>query len=287
MSYKFSPTRPTSLKERIYLHLCTIPEAKEFLNWCCYSKIISKDSGLIDFTPNTWYDAQFVFVDTIFTNLEKGIDWYVFLKARQLGITTVASQFDLFYNFKHSNLQSSIVSADYRISDEVRSQIRIIYEHLPIQARQPKKQDNSLFMSFRNNSRIKFFFTTGRQSKKGNMGRSGASNYCHGTEVAYFQNLEDWNAFVRTLSHDYPFRLYIWESTANQYNHWYDLWETAGDSNTQKRIFLGWWLKETYREDDPKELLKYGYTPVQWEQENIDLIKKLYDYDLSIEQLAW
>lgn len=282
MSYHFAPVRPTPTKTRIYNELKSIPLARAFLNWAQYLQISSKDLGVVQFNPNMWFDSQWLFIEPIFLHPE--IHFFVYLKGRQEGITTVGLSFDLFYHFKIDNLLGALVSADYKISDQMRVNLRDMYSHLPRQARQTKKQDNALFYSFRNGSTLKYLFLTGRQGKKGNMGRSGAHNYAHFTEVASFPNLEDYNAFTATLSHEFPQRLYVYEYTANGYNIGHEIWETAKKSDTQIATFLAWWTKETYRLEDPG---KYGYNPVGWEKENIDLVKKLYGHEIDIHQLAW
>ena len=283
--YVFNPERPSPVKSRIWEKLQKIPLALAFLNWAQYLRINSKDLGIVPFTPNIWFDCQWMFLEAIFCN--QGIEWFIFLKGRQQGISTITLAFDLFMAFKNKDLQAALVCADYKVAGEMREALETMYDNLPISAKYQKRRSNADYISFSNKSRLKYLFTTSKASKKGNMGRSGATNYGHFTEVAFFNNVEDFNAFTATLSHEYPNRKYIFESTANGYNHFYDMVEVAKESNTQMFVFLGWWSKETYRLDDPEELKKYGYGPVKWEQENIDLVKKLYGVELSINQIAW
>lgn len=283
--YAFNPQRPSPIKAAIWEKLKLIPLAASFLNWAQDLKINSKDLGTVPFSPNIWFDCQWMFLEAIFCN--PNIYWFVFLKGRQQGISTIALAFDLFMSFKCRDLQGALVCADYKVAGEMREALETMYDNLPLTAKYQKKRSNADYISFMNKSRVKYLFTTAKASKKGNMGRSGATNYAHGTEVAFFANIEDFNAFTATLSDAYQWRRYIWESTANGYNHFYDIVEVAKESNTQKFIFLGWWAKETYRIDDPIEFKKYGYPLQKWEQENVDIVKKLYNYEIDNHQIAW
>ncbi len=257
-----------------------------FLKWCTHLKVISKDEGMMSFSPNTWYDGQLYVVHEIFTAPES-VRTFILLKARQLGISTLCCALDLYWSFRFPKLQGALVSADYEISAGMRDNLRTFYSNLPMGARMMKKRDNALMMSFNNGSRIRFLFTTAKKSKKGNMGRSGTANFGHFTEVAFFQNVDDLNSFMATLSDTHPNRLYIFESTANGFGLFSDMWDDAEDSLTKKRIFLGWWLKETYRLTPGPDLDKYSYPMSEPEKEMWQRVKKDYGYEVSMSQLAW
>ena len=238
------------------------------------------------FSPNHWKGSQWMFIVRLFS-MPEHVRWLYILKARQLGISTVCNAYDLYYNFRYTNMQSSLVTADYKIANEMRNTYRTMYQNLPLHSKRLKKADNSDRMSFKNGSAIKYLFTTAKKSQKGNMGRSGACNYAHFTECAFFQNVDDFNAFVATLSQEHPQRRYIFESTANGYNHYYDQWESAKESNTKETLFIGWWANEGYILTNDFDLDKYGYPLEAWEQESWDIVKAEYDYEVTMPQIAW
>lgn len=286
MSYTFNPHRDTPIKRACWNHLKDNPEAKRFLNWCQHLVIVSKDSGAIPFTPDTWFGSQWMFLDTLF-NSPPEIRHFIILKGRQQGISTICNAYDLYFNFRHFQVQSSLVTADYQIAEGMKTNLRTMYQNLPLSAKRLKKYDNSYQMSFKNGSTIRYLFTTAKKSKKGNMGRSGSCNYAHFTEVAFFQNVDDLNAFMATLSDEHPYRLYIYESTANGFNHFFDMWESAKESNTKRALFLGWWSKETYQITEPLDLEKYGYPLEAWEQEQWNMVKDMYGFEITMSQIAW
>jgi hypothetical protein len=51
---------------------------------------------------------------------------------------------------------------------------------------------------------------------------------------------------MAALAKNNPDRLFILESTANGNNMFRDLWKTAGRAISQKQIFIGWWLVDSY-----------------------------------------
>ena len=55
--------------------------------------------------------SQRYFVDCIAEGLnDYDIHYFVILKGRQLGITTICLAFDLYWNFKHKALQGTLVT---------------------------------------------------------------------------------------------------------------------------------------------------------------------------------
>ena len=263
---------------------------QQFLDWCSGLYIDSKDKGLIKFSPDVWYDSQKYVVDTIFDTIEQepNVRTFIILKGRQEGITTVVNAIDIFWNMKFPNINGVILSANDKIEKNMRNLLRTYYTHLPKTHKVPLKANNRDRMAFVNGSRLEFMHMATRDKDAGNLGTSYACNYLHATEVSRFNNVDDFNTFISTLSELHPNRLYIMESTAYGYNSFYDLWENAKDSNTQKAIFVGWWLKNTYSiPKDSPDYKKYSYPLEEWEKENVRLIKKYYGYNIKMEQIAW
>lgn len=110
------------------------------------------------------------------------------------------------------------------------------------------------------------------------------------SEMCSWENDEGVVSFQQALAEDFENRLYIWESTARGFNVWKDMWDEARkDTENQKAIFIGWWAKDNQiiRESDPA-FAKYGVQPpTKDEQQRIDEVKRLYDWEVTREQLAW
>ncbi len=286
-TYKYNPAIPSVLKSQCWDYLKDKSLAIKFLTFCQTLKINSKDKGVIVFNPDTWFGSQWLWLKTLIEGIEDDIHEFVYLKGRQEGITTVALAWDLFYSFYINDLQGTIVSSDWEVAGNLRRTLLDFYDSLPAPARYKKIVSNPALIQFSNKSAIEYFYTKSKQSKKGNMGTSTSHNYAHFTEVAYFTNVEDFNNFKATLTDEFIHRLYLYESTANGFNHYYDLWENAKDSPTKRAVFLGWWTKETYSLTDQRDILKYCYEPDKAELTQMSLVKSLYNIDISIEQLGW
>lgn len=266
---------------------------QHFLNWVSNVVFISKEKGKMRFKPASWYKSQILMAYYTFECLSTpDIRTIVVLKPRQVGGTEFFKALDLYIPMKFKNTKGAIVAQDEETIVKLRTEItKEAYAHLPPNSKRPILQNNTLFTSFlfdnKPSSFLYYYHPKTRNKKSGNMGRGQSTTYAHLTEVAYYPNVDDLNNFEATFSQSNENRLYIYESTANGYNHFYDLWEAAKESNTKAALFIGWWLKDTYVITNQKDLISYGYDPDSDEQERIDLVKKLYDYDITIEQLAW
>ncbi|MEM0172918.1 MAG: hypothetical protein QXI16_00260 [Sulfolobaceae archaeon] len=263
-----------------------------FLKWAKGLIIESKDKGRMSFAPSNWFGTQKYLIDRIFNTIEKNPNkrTFVILKGRQEGITTIANALDLFYVMYHNSMSAAILSSDIKVENNMRMTIYSYYQNLSKKYKIPYTAKNRENLILANKSKLTFFHLAKREKEQSNLGVSYGINYLHATEVSRYPNIDDFNTFVSTLSEEYENRLYILESTAYGYNSFYDMWETAKESETQEAIFVGWWLKETYRidpETNPYDFKKYGYPPEDWEKEKIEEVKALYGYDLTIEQLAW
>lgn len=268
-----------------------------FANFLKYSKhivIISKDKGFLHLSKGNWYGSQKYLIYKMWEAVKENDECrtFVILKGRQMGITTILLGLDLFYAYTVRGARLAIMMNDYINANLARKAIISDY-HMNIPPKQRKADlatNTRDFTRFDNFSEIHYLYTSDRSNKKGTVGRSRGFNYIHASEVAYFKNMEDLFAVRASLSNSHPYRMFIYESTANGYNDFYDMWETAKKSPVQKAIFLGWWLKEDYRVDPNKEPTAYkfySYSPSSEEAAWIRQVKKLYGVEISMAQLAW
>lgn len=262
-----------------------------FYAFLSYLKIDSKDYG-----PNTDFEpffAQKRFLNEVFSGLGEDIHWFVVLKARQLGITTVSFALDLFWISYFKGLQGAIVYDTEGNRDKGRLLFTRMMGSLPKQFSVPVVSHNKNGLVLANGSSIDYL-VAGTKKNSG-LGRSRAYNFLHATECSSWGDQEGLEALQKSLSDVFPARLYVFESTAKGYNIFYNMWESANeDSLTKKPIFIGWWAKESYS-FNPRASIKeaqlferYSKAPISdEEQDKIDYVKEHYGFDVSMEQLAW
>ena len=277
MEHNFDPKSVPELREMFY----------DFIN---HIVIDSKELGSAPLEP---YYGQRLFLDSVFDGLENDIHWFVILKARQLGITTVSLALDIFWLSFFPGLQGGLVTDTEGNKDKLRILIDRILKALPRSHSIPVERHNRSNLVFANGSTLDYLVAGTR--KNGGLGRSRAFNFLHATECSSWGDQEGLESLQKSLAAKFPARLYVFESTARGYNMFHNMWEEAKeDYLTKKSVFIGWWAKEDYsfqphRSFKERELFeRYGTAaPNQEEQELIDIVKKNYNFDVTMEQLAW
>lgn len=260
-----------------------------FFDFLSNVKIVSKDlAGLQTIKPNR---AQRRALDAIFLGLENDVRTFVFLKARQLGMSTISYLLTIFYVSVFDGIQAAIVFDTESNRDKFRSLLQIAWGSLPESHQEDAPGDNRNGKVFANGSTLDYLVAGVRKtSSSGNLGRGKAYNYVHATEASSWGDLEGLRSLERSLSQQHPDRLYIFESTARGPNIFQDMWKAAKDDTiTKMAVFLGWWSKEDYAYAAGTPLYeKYAAAPItEDEQKRIDAVKELYDFDVTLEQLAW
>ena len=278
-------TKFSEQKFQIYKELSKDLRSKKFLDWCENVFIRTKDYGVMRFSPNVWTYAQWLTISALFN---PNYEFVYILKSRQLGITTITLMFDLYSAFTLENLQGIIVGSDYSQIEKPIFLVREIYKSLPQEMRIKKVEDNKMRIRFQNGNYFEYYYPAMRISRMGTMGRGTAVNFAHFTEFAFMANEEDVNAIEASFSSHYENRKYIYESTANGYNFFYERWQANKEIPSTKCLFLGWWSREDYVLTNKKELEFYLDKPVfEWEDEKIKEVKERYKVDISFEQIAW
>lgn len=260
----------------------------DFLRNC---KIDSKETG--GDSPLILYGAQKRFLNEVFDGLQKDIHYFVCLKARQLGISTVVRALLVFWAYVHPGLRIALVYDTDSNKEDARQEIKRFVEVLPGSHRLDTAEHNRYHTVFPNGSRIAYFVAGIKKSKgSGGLGRSRGINCAGCTEISSWGDIEGLRAFERSLAETFHDRLYIWESTARGFNIFHEMWEDAkADDLTKKAIFIGWWAKEIYRISEkthPEMFKRYGTEPPdEHEQARIDLVAERYGHVVDQEQLAW
>ncbi len=261
---------------------------KRFEEFCSNLEIESKESGLI---PLRWNNCQRIMIDKICDGLDRGIRFFVVLKGRQLGITTVSLALDLFWHWENDGCQGTIIVNSTDNVDYVRSLLKNYISNIPSDYRLGVERDNQYEMLFANRSRISYQNAGVARAGGSKLGRGKAIAFVHSTETAFYKDDDGMDSLLGVLAEHNPIRLYLFESTANGFNRFEDMWVTAKDSVTQEAIFLAWWMHEEYSipDDDPRYEIYYSSCKHldSDEKEWVAAVHKTYGYDISPNQIAW
>ena len=256
---------------------------QQFYKFCAQLKIESKEDGLIPMSKPL--GTQTYVMEEIAKGLANDIHFFVILKGRQLGITTISLALDLYWQFTHPGWQGTLVADTEENRDMFRSTLGQYMEGLPKEFKIPLVAHNRNQMVLKNRSRI-FYQIAGNKSR---LGQGKAITYLHGTETASWGSEEGLASLIASLAEKNPERLYMFESTAQGFNMYHDMYKTAKTAKSQRAIFCGWWRNEYYSADPDSNIYK-----VYWdgkltgeEKEWTKEIKKLYGVEINSRQMAW
>jgi hypothetical protein len=258
-------------------------DLQKFYKFCAELKIETKEEGLKKM--GKLLGTQTYVMEEIDKGLKDDIHFFVILKGRQLGITTVSLALDLYWQFTHPGWQGTLVSDTEENRDMFRSTLGMYIDGLPKEYKIPLVAHNRNQMVLKNRSRI-FYQIAGNKSR---LGQGKAITYLHATETASWGNDEGLASLIASLAEKNPQRLYIFESTAQGFNMFHDMYKTAKRARTQKAIFCGWWRNEYYSvHQDSKEYKVYWDGKLKPdEKEWVKEIKKLYGVEINSRQMAW
>ena len=258
---------------------------KQFYNFCSQLKIETKEQGLMKM--GKLLGTQTYVMDEITKGLQDDVHFFVILKGRQLGITTISLALDLYWHFIHAGLQGTLTTDTEENRDMFRSTLAMYMDGLPKEYRIPLLAHNRNQLSLKNRSRL--FYQVAGLRAKGSLGRGKAITYLHGTETSSWGDEEGLASLLASLAETNPHRLYLFESTARGFNMFHDMYVTAKRARTQRAIFCGWWRNELYSLDPEGMTYK-----VYWdgkltgeEKEWVKDIKKLYGVEINSRQMAW
>jgi hypothetical protein len=258
---------------------------KQFYAFCSQLKIETKEQGLK--RMDTLLGTQTYVMDEMAAGLAEDIHFFVILKGRQLGITTISLALDLYWHFVHNGLQGTLTTDTEENRDMFRSTLAMYMEGLPKEFRIPLVAHNRNQLSLKNRSRL--FYQVAGLRAKGSLGRGKAITYLHGTETSSWGDEEGLASLLASLAETNPDRLYIFESTARGFNMFHDMYVTAKRARTQRAIFCGWWRNQFYSvsADDPIYKTYWDGKLSPEEKEWTRDIKKLYQVEINSRQMAW
>ncbi len=254
-----------------------------FYAFCKQLRIESKEQGLIPL--GNLLGTQTYVMEQIAKGLSEGVHFFVILKGRQLGITTISLALDLYWQFTHPGWQGTLVADTEENRDMFRSTLGMYMDGLPREYKIPLVAHNRNQMVLKNRSRI-FYQIAGNKAR---LGQGKAITYLHGTETASWGNEEGLASLIASLAETNPERLYLFESTAQGFNMFHDMYKTAKRAKSQRAIFCGWWRNGLYSVAGDSQVYR-----VYWdgklkseEKEWTKAIKKMYGFDVNSRQIAW
>ena len=261
-------------------------DAKKFYTFCKHLKIESKEQGMITL-GDTLLGTQTYVIDEVAKGLEEGVHFFIVLKGRQLGITTISLAMDLYWHFLNPGMQGTLTTDTEENREQFRSTLQMYMDGLPKEYKIPLMSHNRNQMVLKNRSRM-FYQVAGTRSK-GTLGRGKGITFLHGTETSSWGDEEGLASLLASLAETNPLRYYMFESTARGFNMFHDMWTTAKRAKTQKAIFCGWWRNQLYATDPKSDVYKLywdGKLSAEEKEWTRD-IKKIYNYEINSRQMAW
>lgn len=258
-----------------------------FLHFLRVLKVTSKE--MAEPGPITPYEAQLRFLRELDIGLTADQHFFVVLKSRQLGISTIMLALDIFWLFMFPGLRGALIADNDENRDAFRDTITEMLDSLPFGFAIPYKRNNRKALTLQNGSTL--YYLAAGKGKNPDLGRSKGLSFVHGTEVATWGDQDGLRSLIDALAVTNPNRLYVFESTARGFNTFNSMYEEAKRSPDQRAIFIGWWAKHLNRiAASHVEFQRWwGANPVLTEQETAMslLIEQDYGVTLQPEQWAW
>lgn len=197
---------------------------------------------------------------------------FIILKARQLGFTTFISAFLFVMTFFRGYQESVIIANTIDNASKIFQKYRYYYDSakekgVPIPELQ-NKTGNQLYTKHTKSS-IRIAPATSDAV------RGTTITGFHGSEVAFWGNIDDIIAAAKSALPDTPLTFFFMESTANGQNDFKDYWDSACEDNSYIPMFFPWFENEEYK------AFYNGFTLTPFESEMKE------KYNLSNEQIAF
>jgi hypothetical protein len=266
--------------------------ARLWREWDRFSRSVqipSRDEGLIRFAP---FGTQSYLIREILAGIARGVHEFCILKPRQVGASTVLMIFTLFWLLKHKGLQGALVTETDKTKEYLRGSFGKIHASLPTRFTYPATANNRYGIQWAHGSRL--VYETAGVRKNTGLGKGRGLSYLHATEVAEWGDPEGIDSLRAALSQRHPAACYLWESTAQGFNVFWDLWQDFERAESLCAIFVPWWRHELYRLEPGRNAMQArlfevywdgGLTPdeVAWQEQ----ISRRWHVTVAPEQWAW
>jgi hypothetical protein len=202
----------------------------------------------------------------------------VTLKSRQVGVSTYTAARFFHRCITNPGLRCFILGHTRQASSNLFQIVKRLFDHLPEEIKPKIGTSNAEELLF---SALDSGYLVSVANE--GTGRSATAQLLHGSEVAFWDDLDQQMAGLLQVVPDIVGSEIVLESTANGFNSFHSLWRKAqsGESEFQP-IFLPWQLDPNYRREVPKDFKMdaeetklaelYGLDPEQvcWRRAKLD-----------------
>lgn len=265
-------------------------DAREFYDFCRALKIDSKEQGIVSLGDNL-YGGQLEYLKQIERGFGDGVHEFIVLKSRQLGMTTLSAALDLYWVNKHQAINAALVAHTNKAAAAFRTQLALYRATMPEEWQREVLDDNRDILVLDNGSRLHMLVagTKAKADGSSTLGRSGALVACHATETAYWGDFSGVDALRASFAQHNPDRFFTWESTANGFNGFKDMWDEAAGAVSKRQIFLSWWSKEhnSFARTHPYYARYWGAKGRLSREEAAITRQVAKDYDFTVDDMSW
>lgn len=273
-------------------------DREKFILFCSELTITAKEgkdgSSIV---PMELLPTQVYLLDEILEGLERGVHYFVVLKCRQSGTTTLGLAFELWWCFSHPGFILNFIADGNKRLAFNRAMLVEMAESLREKPEWgcPVRDDNKEMLSFSNRSKV--LWNNANARDEGGLGRGVGVMGFHATEIARYKDEDAWNAMQDGLAKKNPHRFYLVEGTSEGPNLFKEVWDEASSIGniSQKAIFIGWWLHPDYEADlgteEGKRIFEVYWAAVprldREEAEWVRGVKERYGFEIRPAQVAW
>lgn len=273
-------------------------DREKFILFCSELTITAKEGkGGSSIVPMELLPTQVYLLDEILEGLSRGVHYFVVLKCRQSGTTTLGLAFELWWCFSHPGFILNFIADGNKRLAFNRAMLVEMAESLAEKPEwgAPIRDDNKEMLSFANRSKV--LWNNANARDEGGLGRGVGVMGFHATEPARYKDEDAWNAMQDGLAKRNPHRFYLVEGTSEGPNLFKEIWDEASSIGniSQKSVFIGWWLHPDYDTDlateEGKRIFEVYWQAVprlsREEEEWVRGVKERYGFEIRPSQIAW
>ena len=145
-------------------------DLNHFYHFCRQLKIETKEHGLKKM--DNLLGSQTYVMEEIAKGLEDDCHFFVILKGRQLGITTISLALDLYWHFITPGMQGTLTTDTEENRDMFRSTLAMYMDGLPKEYKIPALAHNRNSLSLKNRSRL-FYQVAGLRAGRQSLNAQG------------------------------------------------------------------------------------------------------------------
>lgn len=234
-------------------------------------KIKDKEGNLVSLKFN---HAQQEVYDVIKETYGKKPVRIIILKARQLGISTFSEAMMTYLTTNQPNTDAVILAHINESASKIYEMTQLYISELPEGLKPKQKYSNRKMLMFDDD--VNGLKSSIRVMVANDSTRGGTYKLAHLSEVAFWEHPEDALLAINQAVPMSNESMIIIESTANGFNHFYNLWQDAVNGrNDYTPIFFPWYV-------DPNYSMPYrGFDLTPYEADIKD------KFNLTLDQLQW